>query len=72
MENQKLILLDIIWKIIGCTYLSDLHYFPYNSIAKMLFNSINLQSYSLKDIKDAYEYIFVKEVEEDEKPFESS
>ena len=65
-------LLEQIQKICGCFYLSDLHYFPYNLIAKMLFNSINLQSYSLKDIKDAYKYIFAKEVEEDEKPFESS
>ena len=58
MENQKLILLDIIWKIIGCTYLSDLHYFPYNQIAKNIFNSMELNKYSLKDINDAHDYIF--------------
>lgn len=58
-------LLELIKEICGCFYLSDLHYFPYNSIAKILFNSINLQAYSLKDIKDAYEYIFAKEKRDD-------
>lgn len=54
-------LLEQIQKICGCSYLSDLHYFPYNVIAKIIFKSMNLNSYTLKEIKDAYEYIF-KEV----------
>ena len=40
--------------------LSDLHYFPYNVIAKALFNSMDLKKYNLKDISDAYNYIFTK------------
>jgi hypothetical protein len=51
-------LLELIKEICGCFYLSDLHYFPYNIMAKVIFKSINLQSYTLKEIKDTYEYIF--------------
>lgn len=54
-------LLEQIQYICGCFYLSDLHYFPYNIMAKIIFKSMNLHSYTLKEIKDAYEYIF-KEV----------
>jgi hypothetical protein len=53
-------LLEQIQKICGCFYLSDLHYFPYNVIAKALFNSMDLKKYNLKDISDAYNYIFTK------------
>lgn len=51
-------LLEQIQNICGCFYLSDLRYFPYNLIAKIIFKSINLESYTLKEIRDAYEYIF--------------
>lgn len=53
-------LLESIKEICGCFYLSDLHYFPYNVIAKALFNSMDLKKYNLKDISDAYNYIFTK------------
>ena len=59
-------LLESIKEICGCFYLSDLHYFPYNVIAKIIFKSINLQSYTLKEIKDAYEYIFKEALSNDQ------
>ena len=58
-------LLEQIQKICGCFYLSDLHYFPYNIIAKIIFKSMNLQSYTSEDIADAYEYIFKEALSND-------
>ena len=51
-------LLESIKEICGCFYLSDLRYFPYNIMAKIIFKSMDLKKYVPEDIDDAYEYIF--------------
>lgn len=53
-------LLEVIFHKIACTYLSDLRYEPYNSIAKQILKQINLKSYSNAEIYDAFEYLFDK------------
>lgn len=51
-------LLEIIYSLTGCYYLSDLHFQPYNKIAKHIFETLNLKRFTQKEIKDTYNYIF--------------
>ena len=56
-------LLDTIQAIIGCEYLSDLRYEPYNTMAKEVLKSINLKYYSSHDVYNTFEYLFSKKGE---------
>lgn len=51
-------LLDFIQFIVGCSYISDLKYEPYNFKAKELLKQLKLNNYPLNEIRDTIEYIF--------------
>lgn len=51
-------LLEFISQKANCNYLSDLRFFPYNLIGRIIFKITNLEKYSSKEVKDAYEYLF--------------
>jgi hypothetical protein len=57
-EGIVLSLLEKIQSMVGCYYLSDLHFQPYNSIAKYIFQNINFEKFTQKEIINAYKYIF--------------
>ncbi len=47
---------------VGCLYLSDMKYQPYNSYAKTKFrNDFSLEKYSLEELSDLYRYLYNKE-----------
>lgn len=51
-------LLRIIQQCVGCEYLSDLCYAPYNEQAKQIFKTMDLSNYSIREIADAIIYLF--------------
>lgn len=53
-------LLEFLKYILSCTYISDLKFEPYNDKAKTTLGELNLQKYSLKQLKDVFEYIYNK------------
>ena len=57
MDNNS-DLLEFLKYILGCTYISDLRNDSYNTKAKLLFKQLKLKKYSLKQIKDAFDYIY--------------
>lgn len=52
-------LLELLQFMLGCQYLSDLHFYPYNIKAKILLEKINLNEYSEDEILDAFKYIYM-------------
>lgn len=58
---EKYNLLKFLQLATNCEYLSDLHREPYNTQAKLIFNYINLNKFSLKSIKETILYLY-KEV----------
>ena len=58
--NGNLELLEFLKYILGCTYVSDLRVEPYNTRAKLVFERLDLNYYSLKQIRDAIEYLDIK------------
>lgn len=52
-------LLTFIQFIMGCEYISDLRTEPYNVKAKLLLKQLNLNNYSLKQVEDAFKYIYM-------------
>lgn len=47
---------------VGCLYLSDMKYQPYNNNAKAKFrNYFSLEKYSLEELADLYRYLYNKE-----------
>ena len=60
MKNKKQSLLDFISYILGCSYISDLKYEPYNTRAKKLLQNIRLRRYKLKEIADAIQYLYFR------------
>lgn len=58
--KYKFDLLEFLQYILGCTYISDLRFEPYNTKAKVLLKNIKLRKYSLKQIKDTIQYLYLK------------
>lgn len=58
IDCESLDLLELVQYIIGCEYLSDLKYDPYNSRAKILLQNISFDHYSLNQIRDTINYIY--------------
>ena len=54
-------LLEDIRTIIGCAFISDLRYEPFNDRAKKLISIIDLEAYPFADITDAVAYLFFSE-----------
>ena len=58
--KSKFDLLEFLQYILGCTYISDLRFEPYNTKAKVVLKNIKLRKYSLKQIKDTIQYLYLK------------
>lgn len=54
-------LLEDIRTIIGCEFISDLRYEPFNNRARKLISILDLESYPFADITDAVSYLFFSE-----------
>lgn len=57
-ENEEPDLLEFLKYILGCTYISDLRFKPYNEKAKFTLRQLDLRKYSLKQLKNVYKYIY--------------
>jgi hypothetical protein len=57
-NNKTLNLLEFLKYILGCTYISDLRFEPYNTKAKLILQFLNRKEYSISQIKDALEYLY--------------
>ena len=51
-------LLELLKHTIGCEYISDLKFEPYNNRAKLILNQLNLDEYPSKQLEDVFEYIY--------------
>lgn len=58
MDSKNYDLLEFLKYILGCEYISDLKTEPYKTKVKMLFEHLDLNYFSLNQIKDAINYIF--------------
>lgn len=50
-------LLEFLYDVLGCEYMSDLHFEPFRSKALLLLDVIDLREFSLEDIAHAEKYI---------------
>lgn len=57
--NEDLELLEFLKYILGCMYISDLKTESYNGKARFLLEHLNLEKYPLKQINDAFLYIYM-------------
>lgn len=55
-------LLEFLKYILGCTYISDLRIESYNYKAKLILSKLDFRNYSLKQITEAYKYIYTDEL----------
>lgn len=51
-------LLDTLRKILGCTYLSDLRYTPFNQLARQEMQRQDLQRFSLTELSEVARYLW--------------
>lgn len=58
--DDDLDMLEFLQYIIGCTYISDLRFEPYNKRAKRILEKLDLTNYSLDQVTDVIEYIYEK------------
>ena len=56
--GDKFILLENLRVALGCEYLSDLRFEPYNSQAKALLKNIDLSKFSSWEIYNTFDYIW--------------
>lgn len=52
-------LFELLKNLVCCTYISDLRTDPYNAKAQLLLNSLDLDRYSTRQVKDVCKYIGV-------------
>lgn len=57
--NDDLDLLGFLKYILGCTYISDLRTEPYNAKARFILSKLNLKKYSLNQLIDIFNYIYI-------------
>lgn len=50
-------LLEFLSWVLGCKFLSDLHFEPYHSKAIMLLERLDLRNYSYQEINEVKEYL---------------
>lgn len=50
-------LLEFLSWVLGCEFLSDLHFEPYYAKAVILLEKLNLKDYSYEEIMEAKEYL---------------
>ena len=50
-------LLEFLSWVLGCKFLSDLHFEPYHSKAVILLERLDLRNYSLKEIVETKKYL---------------
>lgn len=50
-------LLEFLYEVLGCLYMSDLHFEPYKTRALMILDQLDIGNYSLDDIVYAKKYI---------------
>lgn len=55
-------LLGFLKYTLGCTYISDLRIENYNTKAKLILSKLDFRNYSLKQITEAYKYIYSDEL----------
>ncbi len=52
-----MVLLEFLCWVLGCEFLSDLHFEPYYSKAVMLLERLDLRNYSYQEINEVKEYL---------------
>ena len=52
-----MVLLEFLSWVLGCEFLSDLHFEPYYSKAVMLLERLDLRNYSYQEINEVKEYL---------------
>ncbi len=50
-------LLDTLRKTLGCTYLSDLRYTPFNQLARQEMQRLDLRMFSLTELSEVAQYL---------------
>lgn len=55
-------LLEFLKYTLGCTYISDLRTEGYNYKAKLILSKLDFRNYSLKQIAEAYKYVYADEL----------
>ncbi len=52
-----MVLLEFLSWVLGCEFLSDLHFEPYYSKAVILLGKLNLKDYSYQEINEVQKYL---------------
>lgn len=60
---QKEDLFEKLWKMVGCDFMSDMKFAPYNRVAKILLRDIKLTDYTLKELSDMTEYLYKTKIQ---------
>lgn len=57
---------EVLKKKIGCEYISDLRYEPYNTKAKEWMKDLDIERLSVSELNDIAEYLYGKELDSQE------
>jgi hypothetical protein len=56
--NKNLDIFEFLKYILGCEYISDLKFEPYNTKAKIILKFLNLKKYPKNQIRDIFKYLY--------------